>query len=291
MSMKFFMRSMMGALAVTTFALGTAESVAIVDLSAGPRRESLIEAGLFFGGGYVPDYPGSNENQARYLPLPFIIYRGSIVRADERDGVRARVVLAQRVHMELSVAGSFPVNSKNNAARQGMPDLDWLGEIGPRLTVFITEPKAQTRLKLLIPFRAVFSSNFQDSFKHRGFSLPPGLVLESFDFIQPHWRGIAMLSATFTDRQMNAYFYDVAPEFARADRPAYDARAGYLGSDLTLGMMIPFHGRYRLFTGVQWSYRDEAANAASPLFKSRTNYALFAGIAYTFFRSQRVDKE
>jgi len=282
---------MMGALAMTTLALGTAESISIVDLSAGPHKESLFEAGLFFGGGYVPDYPGSDHNQARYLPLPYVLYRGSVVRADERDGVRARMVLAERLHLELSVSGSFPVNSKNDNARQGMPDLDWLGEIGPRLTVFITDPKASTRLKLLIPFRAVFSSNFDDSFRHRGFTLPPGLFLESFDFIQPHWRGIAMLSATFADRQMSAYFYDVAPEFARADRPAYDARAGYLGSDLTLGLMIPFHGNYRLFTGVQWAYRDGAANVDSPLFKSRTNYGVFAGIAWTFFRSQRVDKE
>ena len=56
-------------------------------------------------------------------------------------------------------------------------------------------------------------------------------------------------------------------------------------------MMIPFQRRYRFFTGVQLSYRDGAANVDSPLFKSRTNYALFAGIAYTFFRSQRDGKE
>ena len=226
--MKSPIQSFIAALAITAFGLSTAESVAVVDLSAGPHKESLFEAGLFFGGGYLPDYPGSNENQARNLPLPSILYRGSIIRADERDGLRARVILAERVHMELSVAGSFPVNSKDNGARQGMPDLDWLGEIGPRLTLFITEPRAPTRLKLLIPFRAVFSSNFQN-FKHRGFNLPPGLLLESFDFILPHWRGLAMLSATFTDRQMNAYFYDVAPGFARADRPAYDAHAGSHG--------------------------------------------------------------
>ena len=108
MFVKFFLRSMMGALAITTFALGTAEAVAIVDLSAGPRRESLFEAGLFFGGGYVPDYPGSDHNQARYLPLPYVLYRGSVIRADERDGVRARMVLAERLHLELSVSGSFP---------------------------------------------------------------------------------------------------------------------------------------------------------------------------------------
>src|SRR5258708_11692335 len=108
------------ALAITPLAFRTAEGISVVDLSAAPQKESLFEAGIFFGGGYFPDYPGSNENHARYLPLPYMIYRGSIVRADERDGVRARVILAKRIHMELSVAGSFPVNSEDNVARKGM---------------------------------------------------------------------------------------------------------------------------------------------------------------------------
>jgi outer membrane protein len=272
--------------------LGSAEAaVSVVDISAGPVKESLIEAGIFVGGGSFPDYPGANHNQGRVLPLPYLIYRGSVVRADERDGVRARMILAKRLHLEVSVAGSFPVNSKDNDTREGMPDLDWLGEIGPRLTFLITDPAASTRLKLLVPFRAVFSTN-GGNFKHRGFSASPGFLLESFNFIRPRWRGIALLTAIFTDRQMNAYFYDVAPEFARSDRPVYDSRAGYLGTDLTLGLMVPFRrSRFRLFTGVQASYRDGAANIASPLFKSRTNYSLFAGAAYTFYRSRRVSKD
>src|SRR4029077_7308812 len=102
--------------------------------------------------------------------------------------------------------------------------------------------------------------------------------------------GIALLSATFTDRQINAYFYDVEPQFARPDRPAYDARAGYLGSVLTFGLLVPIQSRFRFFTGVQFSYRDGAANTASPLFRSRTGYGLFAGIAYTFFKSQQGGK-
>src|SRR5258708_37379152 len=112
------------ALAIAPLALRTAEGISVVDRSAAPQKESLYEAGIFFGGGYFPDYPGSNENHARYLPLPYMIYRGSIVRADERDGVRARAILAKRIHMELSVAGLFPGNFQNKAAahRNAQPE-------------------------------------------------------------------------------------------------------------------------------------------------------------------------
>ena len=160
----------------------------------------------------------------------------------------------------------------------------------PFCPFFLTDPHGSTRLKLLCPFRAVFSSNLQN-LHYRGYTVPPGLLLESFDFLQHGWRGIALVSATFADRQLNAYFYDVAPEFMTPSRPFYDARAGYLGSDLVLGLMVPLQKNLRFFTGTQFAYRDGAANVDSPLFKSRTGYSVFAGIAYSFFRSERKGKD
>lgn len=272
------------------FAWSAAKAAPLVGLAAEPVQEqvrvSLFEAGLFVGGGYLADYPGANQNHLRFLPVPYFLYRGTVLRADEREGVRVRMALAERVLLEASFAGSFPVHSTDNTARQGMPDLDWLGEVGPRLAFLFTDPKAPARLRLLVPFRAVFSTNLEN-IHHRGFSLSPGWMLDSFNVIRPHWRGLALLSSTFADRELSAYFYDVVPEFARTDRPIYDARAGYLGSDLTLALTIPFDGRFRFFTGTQFSYRDGSANTVSPLFKSRHGYGIFIGIAYTLFQSSR----
>ncbi len=270
------------------FGLGSPLAFALESISGPTVSQSegaLYEIGVFGGGAYLPDYPAANQSHLKGLMMPYIIYRGSILRAD-REGARARLARTRLFDVEISFSGAFRTNSANNEARRGMPDLDYMGEIGPRLSFRLSNLGGYGRLNLFVPARIVVSTNFEN-IRHRGYTLAPALYARLWDFLRPGWFGIAQITATFTDRQNAAYFYDVAPEFALPDRPYYVARAGYMGSDFLAGLLIPIGSRWRLFVGGQFLDHDGSANSASPLFKQRINGAAILGLSYMFIQSKQ----
>ncbi|HSB24315.1 MAG TPA: MipA/OmpV family protein, partial [Burkholderiaceae bacterium] len=50
--------------------------------------QPLWEAGLGIGGLRLPDYRGSDQSHDWIVPVPYIAYRGKILKAD-REGARA----------------------------------------------------------------------------------------------------------------------------------------------------------------------------------------------------------
>ena len=263
----------------------TASTSAVVE-----RDEALWEVGVVGGELYLPDYPAAGQKHAKWIAAPYVIYRGKILRAD-REGARARLVRGRWADIEMSFSGSFATHSQDNAARQGMPDLDYMVEMGPRLSLLLYawgDPANVTSsagtLRLYLPARAVFSSDLTN-LKSRGFTYSPALYTQVEPFFKPGWIGLLAVTSRFGNRTYTAYFYDVAPGFAQPDRPAYDARAGYIGSDLFAGVVIPIGKRWRLFTGGQFYYDEGSANITSPLFKRRSDYSVGLGLSYALFRS------
>ncbi|MBE0620122.1 MAG: MipA/OmpV family protein, partial [Burkholderiales bacterium] len=61
-------------------------AVMLAFAAAGARAEQLPlwEAGAGAAALSFPDYRGSNERQSWLLPVPYIIYRGEFLQADER---------------------------------------------------------------------------------------------------------------------------------------------------------------------------------------------------------------
>ena len=101
------------------------------------KAKPLLELGFATGGGYLPDYPAANESHSQHNALPYITYRGKFLRSDEKGLLRGRVVSTRNVELDVSLSGAFSVDSGDNDARRGLPDLDYLGEIGPRLQMTI----------------------------------------------------------------------------------------------------------------------------------------------------------
>ncbi len=251
---------------------------------------ALFELGIFGGYGYIPDYPASDQNSHRFILLPYFIYRGNVVRSD-REGMRAKLIRSERVDLELSFAGAFPVNSSDNRARRGMPDLDYTGEIGPRLAITLSKFQDRGRLRILVPVRAVFSSDFKTNFTHRGYDFAPTLALTWFDFLHRDWTAVFQTVSNFGNRQLQGYFYDVDAQFASSDRPYFRAREGYLGVDVFNGLAIPIGNHFRIFNGIQVSFHQGAANQASPLFRQETNFVYVVGVSYILFESHHRGTE
>ncbi len=248
------------------------------------RDRALWEVGLIGAGFYSPDYPAAGQKHAKWLAAPYGIYRGRILKAD-REGARARLVHWRPLDMEMSFAAAFASHSKDNVARQGMPDLDYLLEAGPRASVLLSRLGGTGTLRFFLPVRAVFSTDF-GNFKHRGFTVSPALFAQVQPFLGSKWIALTQLAGRFGNRQMSAYFYDIAPEFARPDRPFYDARAGYMGTDLFAGIAVPMGARWRLFTGGQLYLNAGSANSTSPLYLRRIDYSVGLGISYALFFSR-----
>ncbi|HSF48456.1 MAG TPA: MipA/OmpV family protein, partial [Burkholderiales bacterium] len=83
----------------------------------------LWEAGAGVAVLDFPDYRGSDERQTYLLPIPYVIYRGEILKV-ERQKVRGLLYTSEIAELDFSLSGSVPVRSDNNSARRGMPDLD-----------------------------------------------------------------------------------------------------------------------------------------------------------------------
>ena len=249
------------------------------------EQRPLFELGIAGGGGYTPDYPAADQSRLRGIVSPFLTYRGELFRSDEQ-GARLRALRANGFEFSLSASGAFPASSRDNRAREGMPDLDWIGEVGPTLRMTLwRDPAAPRRLVAETPLRAVFSTDLS-SISFRGWVFNPDIAWEQRNLVIPGSRLRIGLGVVFATERFMDYFYEVTPEFARSGRPAYDARAGYLGARLQFSYRIPITDRLTMIAGGRVENFGGAANADSPLFRRETNFSVAAGFSWTLYRSE-----
>lgn len=251
-----------------------------------PKPKPLWELGLVAGGGWVPDYPAADEYHAVGLVLPYGIYRGAIFRAGEDSIVRGRLVRSPRYEFDVSLSGSFPADSDQNDARRGMPDLDFLLELGPRLKIKLADLTASSYLSLRLPVRAVISVSLSQV-EYRGIVFNPRLFYTHTDLLKPGSRFTASMGPIFATDPFMDYFYDVAPRFATPNRAAFSAKAGYLGAKFSLFTRVPLSPRVAIFAGGNVSYFAGATNEASPLFRDKVNASVGLGVIWSIFQSQK----
>jgi outer membrane scaffolding protein for murein synthesis (MipA/OmpV family) len=251
----------------------------------GEVRLPVFEAGVAGGGGWLPDYPAADQNHLRGIALPYVIYRGEVLRADDQ-GVRGRVLRGERLGLDLSFSGAFPSSSDDNRARRGMPDLDWQGEVGPalRLTLW-RDPLQPRRVNLELPVRAVFSSDLT-SVHYRGVVFSPELAYEDRNIGFPGARLRIGAGPIIATSRLHRYFYEVAPEFALPDRPAYRAKGGYLGTRVQFSYRVPLTRQISFVGGGRVENFGGAANADSPLHRQDWNWTVALGFAWSFYSSE-----
>lgn len=243
----------------------------------------LWEGGLFAVRIYTLDYPGAEHGQWREFLLPTFNFRGRILRAEENEGVRARFLRGEMYDVDLSGSGSFAADSKESTVRDGMPNLDWLGEVGPRWNQwFIREKKLELRLSL--PFRGVFSTDFART-KHVGYVFVPTI---HFDQKILPLEGVSLnhhLAFYFVDQGLADYYFTVDPVYSRPGREAYRANGNYLGERLSTQITMK-SGRFFTTAGLQMDRYKNSDFIESPLLRRDVNYSGFVGIGYDLFESE-----
>jgi len=246
----------------------------------------LWEAGIGAAGFSTPAYPGADARSNRGLVLPFLIYRGKVFRAGE-GGIGAHLLDTDKVEFDIGFSGALPSHAKDVDARRGMPDLGTLLEFGPRVKYKFVDLGEQGRLRVELPLRAVIEA--RGGVRRQGWTMEPRLVWEKRSgesVAAPRWTMEAQLGAVFGDRRINRYFYEVQPQYATVDRPAYHADGGLMLVRTGLFGTYRLNPDLRLFGFVRYESYAGAANQDSPLMKKNTGASAGIGFAWTFARSQ-----
>jgi outer membrane protein len=243
------------------------------------------------GAAYIdfPHYRGSNERQSYVLPIPYVIYRGDILKVD-RQRMRGLLFHSETVELDVSVNGSVPV--RNDGARLGMPDLDPTFEIGPVLNISLYKSESNhTELELRLPLRSVIATDLS-YLRDIGLMFQPHLNLDVKNVVgQAGWNLGMGAGPIFTDRRYNQYFYSVDAGYARPDRPAYVASGGYAGSQFVVALSKRFL-RYWVGGFVKWDRLQGAAFEGSPLVKSRDSATFGIAVSRVFAESPvRVEED
>jgi outer membrane scaffolding protein for murein synthesis (MipA/OmpV family) len=201
-----------------------------------PPQQTRTEFGIGLGAVDFPAYDGAAEKRQLILPFPYFVIRSRFLDAD-RDQVRGKLLRGDDWSLDVDFGGNVDVTSSDTKERQGMPDLDWMGEVGPALRYRVWRGEPGNGIDLVLPARVAASVDAL-KFHHRGFDSDPRLEWHGTWFQGGGDRLIldANLSTRFLDRGFAGYYYGVTPQYATATRPAYDAPGGYGGWSAQAGV-------------------------------------------------------
>lgn len=246
-----------------------------------PGRPLWEIGGVAFGASQQA-YPGSDRQVRRGVVLPYAIYRGRFLRADN-DGVGVRALRTPRYEFDISASFSFGSDADEDPARRGMPDLGTLVEFGPRLKWNLGGSPQAGYWRLDLPLRGVF--DLSDSLDYRGAVFQPGVVWRKR--LAPGWSVGASASLLFADARLARTFYEVEPRFATPTRPAYDAGGGLLGTRVGASLAHDLTPDWTVFGFARLDSVAGAANRDSPLVRRETGGTVGIGVSYTWLRSSR----
>ena len=274
---------------VATVAFGLVLAASARAAEPAAEAKPLVEFGVAGGGGYLPDYPAAGQSHFRAIALPYFAYRGEIIRSDEKGLLRGRLLRTRDVELDVSLNGSFAVDSDDNDARAGMPDLDWMGEIGPRLQITLARAARDAKLDLELPLRAVFTTDFSE-LRYRGFIFAPELAYQNENLLGADVAAKLSVGPVLATSKLMDYFYGVEPAFQTATRPAFAADGGYLGSRLQLALKKRLGPWLTVFAAARAEFHQGATNGDSPLFRDQTTFAVGIGLVWSLWRSERRAK-
>ncbi len=247
------------------------------------RPLPLWEWGLGIGAVSFRDYRGSDTTHAYPVPVPYFVYRGRYLQAD-RNGLKTKLLHQDRVELNISLDATTPV--RNNAAREGMPQLRPTVEAGPALEVHLWRSDSEkAKLDVRLPVRAVSTVGSPGFI---GWFFAPNVNL---DIVNPAgfrgWNLGLLTGPLFASGRYDQYYYSVAPRYATPQRPTFQASGGYAGTQVLASLTKRYP---KFWTGAYLRY-DTLTGASfekSPLVKSHGYWSAGIGIAWMIGHSARL---
>lgn len=230
-----------------------------------------------------PDYLGADEDSFYILPFPYMVFRGDILKADD-NGIQGLFFSGERWELDISGGGSLPVNSEDNSAREGMDDLDPAFELGPSVTYKVTL-ESPHRVTAEFKTRALISVG-DSGMHHEGWVANPEL---RWEFQQrPGLRWGSSIEALYGSADYHGFFHNVLPEFATAERPTYDADAGYGGAAIAGFVRWQPKKDWHLYTSLTYHHLDNVSFDDGPLFRQKYGIYLSFALSRTLIKSKTL---
>jgi MipA family protein len=252
--------------------------------AAWAEQQPLLEYGLGVGAIAFEDYRGSKTVHAYPLPVPYLVYNGKFLKAD-REGIRGTLFDQDWIDVNLSVNATTPV--RNDRVRAGMPDLRPTLEVGPSVDFHLLRvPASGVTLDLRVPLRSALAVQARPRLV--GWTFTPRLALDvAAPFGLTGWNAGALAGPLFADRRYHDYYYSVAPQYVTTTRPAYEAPAGFAGSQFILALSKRFP---RCWVGafVRYDSLSGAAFRDSPLVRTDSYWSAGFGISWIIHRSDEM---
>lgn len=249
------------------------------------------EVGGVAAGFHSPLFPASKDNQDKFLLVPYGVYRGDKFSIGDGAIVKAKAVEAPRFKVDVSVRAAFNADSEDSAVREGMPDLDFLFEVGPQLRFLLSESSmeysADSEVWLNLQARAVFSTDFGE-IDQRGYVFQPQLSWRHKNLFFNDTITFASVSPIWASEKLHDYFYQVNEKYQNVEREAFDAEAGYLGTKVSIGNIFEIKKNMSIFFAAQWGIWKGSENENSPLFEKDINASAVLGVRYVFLNSDEM---
>jgi outer membrane scaffolding protein for murein synthesis (MipA/OmpV family) len=247
--------------------------------------ESKWALGVGVGGLSLPHYRGSDQHAVYVAPIPYIGYNGERLKID-REGGHFYFYNSNEVKVDVSFAFSLQVDSDDNRARVGMTNLDNVIEVGPRILFNLYESEDKNfRFRFAAPLRTAYATDFRDT-ENIGFIFSPYLQVRYFT---SGWESAVSLGPMWANELYHDYFYEVAPKYVTATRAAYNAKAGYSGSRLTLTLSKRF-GKFHFGLFARYDDLTGATFIDSPLIKQNDSFSVGAAIIWIFKKSNKFSQ-
>ena len=247
-------------------------------------QKPLWEAGIAGFGLTGPAYPGADDDVGRALVLPWFIYRGPVWRA-AGGTLGARVAKTAFAEFDIGLGGALRASSDDVKVRDGMPDLGFLLEFGPRAKLNLARPSPDSVVRLELPLRGVFE--FNSGVHYRGLAFEPKLTYDKRD-LGRGWGVSGSLGLIYGDQTFNQYLYGVPSQYATSSRSAYTAKAGLITPRTQLTLSHRLNEDVRMFAFSRTDFAGKGANSSSPLHLQNRGTSVGLGLIWTLGRSSQL---
>jgi len=247
------------------------------------NKAQEIELGIGSAALIYPDYIGSKSTQSLLIAYPYISYKSDKLEISRR-GIRTKLFNMKDLELDLSVGGSLPADSSDNKQREGMPDLDLIFEIGPKL-IYTFYNTSQDQFSFELPVRMVYSTDFR-AFDSHGYIISPEFFYRHTFFDKLSF--ILSSAALYGSESYHEYFYQVDPQYVTPSRKAYNAKAGHGG--LRNKLVLAYAQKcWRGGVYISHYYLNDASFKNSPLVETKSATFMGMSLSYVFYTDDHFE--
>tara|TARA_B100000925_G_scaffold291798_1_gene281497 strand:- start:1803 stop:2669 length:867 start_codon:yes stop_codon:yes gene_type:complete len=245
----------------------------------------LYELGLGAINIDIPYYPGSKTNQNRTIPFIWPVYRGKYLRIDQ-EGTRAKLTDSRFIEFSFSLGFSFPINSNDNPVREGLKDIDYIGEIGPRIIFRLISDSDFHKLNFNLSLRSAFEVS-SHNLRSNQIGLTGGPSLTYWIYLNSSKTAslFTSVSLLYGDSDYNNFFYGINEGNRVSNINKYKAFSGEISRRIFSRIAFNLGDRLQLFFGGFYANLSNSKNISSPLIEQDANSGFATGFLWNFFQS------